>query len=85
MTVFGPTIAQVHQVAPNLPILIAETAADPPEAPEAEQISGLFQGIRNHAILGFIWYDEPGVEGEWRLEGNPPAISAFRKAALDYG
>jgi hypothetical protein len=84
--VFGPTIASVHHVAAGKPILISETAAGPPEAREAAQIMGLFQGIRNRSILGFIWYDEPGREGaQWRLEGNPPAIAAFKKAALVYG
>ena len=83
--VFGPTIAQVHRLAPGKHILIAETAAGPPRAPEAAQITGLFQGIRSRAILGFIWYDEPGAAGaQWRLEGNPPAIAAFRKAARGY-
>lgn len=84
MKVFGPTIAAVHQVAPGLPVLIAETAADP-QPTEAAQITGLFQGIRNHSILGFIWYDEPGARGQWRLEGNSSAITAFKQAALGYG
>jgi hypothetical protein len=85
--VFGPTIAAVAQVAPGKPILIAETAADSPETREARQVTGLFQGIRSQAILGFIWFDEPGARtgARWRLEGNPPAIAAFRRAARGYG
>ena len=84
--VFGPTVAAVHRVAPGKPILIAETAAGPPEASEAEQITGLFQGIRQRSILGFIWFDEPGKSGRpWRLEGNPAATEAFRRAVRGYG
>ncbi len=84
--VFGPTLAAVHQMAPGKPVLISETAAGPPEATESGQITGLFQGIRQRSILGFIWFDEPGsAGGPWRLEGNPAATEAFRNAVRDYG
>jgi mannan endo-1,4-beta-mannosidase len=85
-SVFGATINQLQATAPGKPVLIAETASDPPEQPEARQITGLFDGIRDHQILGFIWYDEPGHTGlAWRIEGNPPAIAAFRASAKGWG
>jgi mannan endo-1,4-beta-mannosidase len=84
--VFGSTLADVNNVAPGFPVLISETAADPPEAPEAQQITGLFRGIQDHSILGFIWYDEPGRDGQqWRLEGNAPATTAFQRSVKGYG
>lgn len=82
--VFGPTITDVRIIT-GKPILISETAADPPEAPEARQIMDLFHGIQRRQILGFIWFDAPGIHGQqWRIEGNQPAIDAFKKAARGY-
>jgi Glycosyl hydrolase family 26 len=84
-TVFGPTLADVAGVAPGKHILISETAADPPEIPEVRQITGLFKGIRQQQILGFIWFDQIGRGGQdWRLESNPPALAAFKQAAKGY-
>ena len=82
-TVFGQTIDQVEDLTGGLPILISETAADSPEAAESRQIMGLFRGIQQRQILGFIWFDEPGAL-DWRLEGNRPAIAAFKRAAKGY-
>ena len=85
-SVFGPTIDEVEDLPGGLPpILISETAADSREAPEARQITGLFNGIRRRKILGFIWFDAPGSLGQdWQLEGNGPAIAAFQRAAKGY-
>ena len=82
--VFGGTLAQLAVAAPGKPVLIAETAADPPEAPEYQQILSLFRGIRSHQILGFIWFDKD-AHGQWRVEGNPAATAAFRRASKGYG
>jgi glycosyl hydrolase family 26 len=83
-SVFRQTIDQVEDLT-GLPILISETAADAREAPEAQQITGLFHGIQRRQILGFIWFDAEGKDGQnWQLEGNGPAITAFRQAANGY-
>ncbi|MGD0686793.1 MAG: glycosyl hydrolase [Streptosporangiaceae bacterium] len=84
-SVFDQTIDQVDDLPGALPILISETAADAREAPEARQIKGLFHGIQRRQILGFIWFDATGKDGQnWRLVGNGPAIAAFQRAAKGY-
>ena len=39
-------------------------------------ILNLFNGIARHQVLGLVWSDG----GDWRLEGNPVAEMAFRRA-----
>ena len=78
---FGPTIAQIAALTTK-PILIAETAV-PLEAQAARQVAGLFAGVRAYGLLGFIWFDAIGSRN-WQLQGDPPALAAFRKAAKGY-
>ncbi len=55
---------------------------------QARQISGLFAGIRDQQILGFVWFDvaQSGslYRQDWRIENDPAAIAAFRQAARNY-
>jgi mannan endo-1,4-beta-mannosidase len=87
-SVFGQTIGDVNYVAPGKKILITETAASPPGPVQARQISGLFAGIRDQQILGFVWFDvtQSGslYRQNWRIENDPAAIAAFRQAARNY-
>ncbi len=84
--VFGPSIAALRQLT-NKPILIGETAIGP-VAGQASNIPGLFAGVRSAHLLGFVWYDQAQSDGiyhqDWRLEGNPSAVAAFRTAATTY-
>jgi mannan endo-1,4-beta-mannosidase len=84
--VFGSSIAAIRQVT-NEPILIAETAVGQVGV-QAAQIPGLFAGIASSGLLGFVWYDQAQDAGiyhqDWRLEGHPYAIAAFRAAAGAY-
>ena len=81
--VFGPTIAALRQLT-NKPILIGETAIGQ-VAGQAANIPGLFAGVSKEGLLGFVWYDQAQNDGiyhqDWRLEGHPHAIAAFRAAA----
>lgn len=81
--VFGPTIAALRQLT-NKPILIGETAIGQ-VAGQAANIPGLFAGVSKEGLLGFVWYDQAQNDGiyhqDWRLEGHPDAIAAFRAAA----
>ena len=85
---FGPTIGDVNAVAPGKRILIAETAASAPGYVQASQISGLFAGIKDQQILGFVWFDVAQAGGlyhqDWRIEDDPAAIGAFKRAARNY-
>jgi mannan endo-1,4-beta-mannosidase len=80
--VFGPSITALRQLT-NKPILIGETAIGQ-VAGQASKIPGLFAGVRAADLLGFVWYDQAQSDGiyhqDWRLEGDPAGIAAFRKA-----
>lgn len=78
---FGPTIAAVRQLTRD-PILIAETGASQ-AAGQPAKIADLFAGIRAYGLLGFVWYDVVAVE-DWRIDGNPAALAAFRHGAAAY-
>lgn len=80
-TVFDPTINDVRKIT-SKPVLISETAAGQ-VAGQARVIPGLFAGsIRRH-LLGLVWFDMAQHRGiyhqDWRLEGHPAAIAAFRR------
>ena len=47
-------------------------------------IRSLFAGLTGHPrLLGFTYFDLDKTEN-WRLEGHPRAVAAFRKFALAY-
>jgi hypothetical protein len=85
-SVFGSSIAAIRQVT-NDPILIAETAIGQVTG-QAATIPGLFAGVNTAGLLGFVWYDQAQADGtyhqDWRLEGDPAAITAFRAALATY-
>ena len=81
--VFNPIFNAVRQFTQD-PILIAETAVGP-QAGQSRGIRDLFAGIRSQHYMGLVWFDQHSTGGlyrgeNWRLEGNKPAIAAFRKA-----
>ncbi len=84
--VFGPSIAALRRLTTK-PILIGETAVGQ-VAGQASKIPGLFAGVRSAGLLGFVWYDQAQDDGpyhqDWRLEGDPNAVAAFRAAAAAY-
>jgi mannan endo-1,4-beta-mannosidase len=84
--VFGPSIAAVRQLT-DKPLLISETAIGQ-VAGQASKIPGLFAGISSGGLLGFVWYDQAQDDGiyhqNWRLEGHPDSIAAFRAAVATY-
>jgi mannan endo-1,4-beta-mannosidase len=74
--VLGPTITDVRTFT-GKPILIAETGITPGSVPGA--MPGLIAGIRQQHLLGLVWFDaDAGLN--WRLEGHPAAVAAFRGA-----
>jgi mannan endo-1,4-beta-mannosidase len=80
--VFGRTVAEIRTFTAD-PVLIAETGIAPnPDA--AEQVTGLFDGIRADHLLGAVWFDQsehkPPYHLAWRLETDPPALAAYRAA-----
>jgi hypothetical protein len=81
--VFTPVVNSIRQFS-QAPLLIAETAAGP-QAGQVRGIKDLFAGIRAQHDLGLVWFDQHSYGGlykgeNWRLEGNTPALNAFRSA-----
>jgi hypothetical protein len=81
-SVYAPTIAAIRGLTAK-PVLISETAVGQ-VAGQAAKIPSLFAGARRYHLLGLLWFDvaQDGslVEQNWRLEGHPAAIAAFRRA-----
>ena len=78
-SVFHATLAAVRAIAPGKPVMIAETGAYP-GAIMAQRIHGLFSGAVASHLAGIIYFDHLG-HNDWRLEGHPAAIAAFRAGA----
>lgn len=84
--IFKPVVASVRQFT-NDPVLIAETASAP-GAGQTRRINDLFAGVRKQHYLGLVWFDHnssgagggPYTGEDWRLEGHPAELKAFRKA-----
>jgi mannan endo-1,4-beta-mannosidase len=81
--ILNPVLFEVRKFTHD-PVLIAETGVGP-QAGQKRGIDDLFAGIRTHRIIGLVWFDQHSYGGiykgeNWRLEGNPPALNAFRNA-----
>jgi mannan endo-1,4-beta-mannosidase len=83
---FLPTIAEVR-IFTRKPILLSETGVGQ-IAGQAAKIPDLFAGVRANHLLGLVWFDRAQDDGlyhqDWRLEGNPAGLAAFRKALKTY-
>ena len=85
--IFAPSIRFVRKLT-RAPILLSETAVGT-LAGQARLIPDLFAGIRHYHLLGLIWFDadqyNPPIHQDWRLEGHPAAIAAFRRGLETLG
>jgi hypothetical protein len=83
---FLPTMAMVRHFT-NDPILVGETAAGP-EAGQAAKIPDVFAGASRKHVLGVVWFDEAQSGShwhqDWRIEGNPASVAAFKAAVKQY-
>ncbi len=83
---FGSVFHTVLDVVEGLgkPILISETAVGPGTGNQVAGIDNLFAGLRASRLLGLIWFDQAQDNGQyrqdWRLEGHPALVKAFRDA-----
>lgn len=79
-SVFAPTLRQVRALT-GKPVLLSETAVGP-AAGQRAKIGNLFAGMRQSGALGLVWFDNTQRDGiyhqDWRLEGRPAAMVAFR-------
>jgi mannan endo-1,4-beta-mannosidase len=76
---FGATLAQVRKLG-HLPMFIAEAGIG--EHVGIGKITDLFAGAQAHGIIGVMWFDVKGHN--LRIEGDPAAISIFRRAVKRY-
>jgi hypothetical protein len=57
-------------------------------AGQAAKIPDLFAGVRTSHLLGLVWFDRTQADGlyhqDWRLEGHPAGLAAFRRALQSY-
>ncbi len=89
-TVFGRTVTDIRAFTKR-PILLSEVGIGP-VAGQAAKLPGLFAGIRRRHLLGLIYFDVTQHAGQfhqdWRLEGHPAAVAAFRagvRSLADHG
>jgi mannan endo-1,4-beta-mannosidase len=82
--VFGRTFSDVAKVT-GKPVLITETGANPASG-RPGAITCLFAGVESMPrLLGFVWFDYAKYAGHnWRIDGDPAALAAFRAAAKGY-
>jgi mannan endo-1,4-beta-mannosidase len=82
-SVFARTVTAVRKLTRE-PLLISEVGISP-AAGKAARLPGLFAGIRRDHLAGLVWFDVDQSGGpyrkDWRLEGYPAAMAAFRAGA----
>jgi mannan endo-1,4-beta-mannosidase len=84
--VFLPAMTVVHRFT-NDPVLISESAIGQ-LAGQARMIPNLLSGVIRYHLLGLVWFDVAQSGGltqqDWRLEGHPAALAAFRQAVRGF-
>ncbi len=81
-TLFGTTISSVRGFTRD-PVLITETGVAPATG-QAATIPQLFAGARAAGLLGVVYFDAKGYR-DWRLTGDPAALTAFGRSAKGFG
>jgi mannan endo-1,4-beta-mannosidase len=81
------SISYVRRLAPGKPVIITETGVAPDRRRPA-QIRNLFTGAVADDVDAVIYFDIKQSGGlynqDWRLEGDPAALAAFRQASSAY-
>jgi hypothetical protein len=76
---FGPTLAQLDAVAPDRPILVAETSVERTVNRPA-LITNLVNGVRNTPrAIGLVWFDA-AKRADWSVDDDPAAAAALGAA-----
>jgi hypothetical protein len=87
--IFGQTLRMLRALAPNMPILIGETAIGPKSDHEGADIRDLFAGIKRNHLKGLIWFDKRKkgniYHQDWRLQDNRTALADFAAALKSTG
>ena len=85
-SVIGNTVENIRRFT-SKPVLVSEVGIGR-RAGQAAKIPGLFAGIRRDHLLGLIYFDANQHLGlyhqEWRLDGHPAAVAAFRAGVKSF-
>lgn len=76
---FEPTMRELNGIFPGKPVVIAETGcAESPH--KAEWIAAMMDWAHFRSdVRALTWFNEH-KEQDWRIDSNPAALAAFRKA-----
>lgn len=91
---FDSSLAQLRDIAPGKPILLAEIGASETGGMKPAWITSFFQAMADPAnsdVIGFAWFDlavTTYVEGErstndWRVDSRADSLAAFVKGLTD--
>jgi len=87
-TVFAPAVRAVRSLTRD-PIILSEAAVGRTTGHRSLDVENLFAGIRQYQIEGIVWFDvaQQGsvIHQDWRLEGDPDSIAAFRRGIRRLG
>lgn len=76
-SVCAQPIAQLHEIAPEMPIQISEAGSSPVGGNKAAWITGMFAFLRQHpAVKSVIWFNlRKGTD--WRIQSSHAAAASF--------
>ncbi len=81
-SVFGSMVDRVRSFA-HEPVLLSGVGVGPATGKKPQDIAAVFSGIAQQRLLGSVWLDVDQRAGtvsqDWRLEGDPAAVAAFRQ------
>lgn len=79
-TIFARQLRNIRRVA-HRPIFLAETGVDGKHNPsQVRQINGMFAAVKRFGLIGLVWF-ELNRKQNWKLQGRPAAIAAFKNDA----
>lgn len=77
-TLFGPTMKAIRKFTKK-PFLIVETGTES-GSNRSGWLRSLIRGVATDPnMVGFVYFDQNG-SGNWRIDGDSSAVSAFRRA-----
>lgn len=79
---FGPGLEQLRQLAPGLPVLVAETASAEVGGSKPDWVRALVAYLAAQPdVTALVWFDHL-KEADWRIASTPESAAALREALL---
>jgi len=76
---FGQTLVDLHRLAPNKPILLAESGVSLGPG-WGQRLNSLYSGAYHAGLRGIVYFDGMTANGDYRPQDSPTALAAFRQA-----